>query len=729
MALSKYQQAVVDTLGKGQIVVESAPGSGKTRTVESLISEMILSGVNPSRIGAFTFSNKGASEMRWRVARTVFPNATQEELNFYADPFNKDAQEALGISDDPRSWITQDPRRSFIVDWICTIHALSFRLLKAFTNPAPRVLSGHWEREATDIIKDTIGELKYDADVKSVKYWIAQAITALVDPPHARDWFAEQLAERGADPTLHAGNLARCYRAYYDFCRRKGLVDFDMMQARVLWLLRNDNSFRQMAANMFDYIIVDEAQDTSEEQFEILAALIENTGNIVAVGDVDQSMYAFRGAQPEVLRSRFSARFPEVRRFSLPVNYRSVRSVINTSASLIALNYNGPSDPFLKAFASRDDAPDGDHLSYVHSATFSEMVSGIADTIEQGNPGDWFVLSRTRAECSAIHFGLLARGIKAVNKSGGLMMDADHIKKTIAYLKLACDYRGARNNTEILCEIANVATAGFRHPFTKRRHISGCKNDKSWVNCGCPIIHEQGVDYSHARYYGKEAVLKARNWAGIVAQQHDTNRGGFPSSSALGAQDLVGFVERLDDYKNDANKCLSVVIEDCMMPWLKAETGIGNDDPGENGIIEDFDVLKMLCEHGMTVEQYIDKLEGVASNNGSDDSDAVIIGTFHWSKGAERNKVVVNTTRCPIIPPILRKGQLPTTLPPTVEEERRLIYVGITRAKEHCTLVGASEWNAKEVPVSGFVRQLVASKMVLCSQDLYEIMEEQEETM
>ena len=110
--LNQFQQAVVDAHAIGPQVVEACPSSSKTFTAESLVAAIIESGVDPLRIGVFTFSNKGASEMRWRVARKLFPEATQDELD--------------DSPADIRVWIKTDPRRVFIVNWICTIHALSY---------------------------------------------------------------------------------------------------------------------------------------------------------------------------------------------------------------------------------------------------------------------------------------------------------------------------------------------------------------------------------------------------------------------------------------------------------------------------------------------------------------------------------------------------------------------------------------------------------------------------
>ena len=701
--LNQYQQAIIDSLAKGPQVIEACPGSGKTRTLEFLIAALIESGANPLRIGAFTFSNKSASEMRWRVARKLFPEATQNELDYFAEPFKAELDDSPA---DTRVWIEADPRRVFIVDWICTIHALSYRLLKA-AGYKLRVLSGKEQYEVDNIIKDGLKELDWEESPKAIKHWISKAIFDLVEPRQSETYYAQALADCGG-PVWRAGTLAELYRRYRDFLKFRKLVDFDLMQANVVYLLRNDPAFRAKATSMFDYILVDEAQDTSYQQCEIAWTLGEATNNIVFIGDTDQSLYAFRGAEPRVIRDYFVERYPAVQRFNLPINYRSAQSIITTAAKLITRNYAGSDDMYLKPFNWRETAEIGVPMTYTETSTFAELSENIANAILQSEaPGDWFVLSRTRAECAMIHTTLLSMGIPAINKSGGILFGAPHIRKVLAYARLACNYRDARDNVEILSEIANVATANFRAPMTRRRHVEGCCA-KPWQHCGCPIIQEEGMDYSAARFYGHKSVEAAGNWQGIVEQQFERNKGGFITIVAKGAQDLVSFVERLERLGNDATRVINTIITDCVMPWLATEEGLDDADLAENGKSEDFAVLTGLAINKTLLEflQTVDELGCSDGDSGAKERESVKVGTFHWSKGTENKYVAINTTRLPIVSPKLRQDQLPVGKPATIEEERRLLFVGITRAKEECHLFGARQWNNYEIETSLFIHEL-----------------------
>ena len=695
MKLNSYQQEIVDNLAQGPQVIEACPGSGKTRTLENLVAALVESGADPLRIGIFTFSTKAAAEARKRIAGTLWPDASGEELAFFENPKSNN-----GFS---REWAEEKPERQMLTDWTCTIHALSYRLLKA-SGYKLRVLSGKAKWEADNLIKDGLAELDWQESPKAVKLWISKAIIALIQPHEAMQWYAERLPP---DVAWHAPDLAELYRRYSDFCKSRNLVDFDMMQSRVVYLLRNSAKFKTWAQSLFDYILVDEAQDTSPQQAEILFSLAQETGNIVFCGDVDQSLFRFRGARPEVMRSDFDSIWPEVQRFNLPINYRSTQMIVRTAATLIGQNYSN-NGQYLKPFQSRPNAPEGQPVTYSEFGSFDQLAEEVSALVAQSEtPGDWFVLSRTRAECAAIHTKLVANGLPAINKSGGMLFGSPHIRKVLAYARLACNYQNSRDDLEILGEIANVATVNFRAPWTRRRHLPGCNNTKSWVNCGCPIIAEEGADYSHSRFYGQKAIEAAGSWQGVIDQLDETNRGGFPTSRAKGAKDLVGFVERLET-KTGARECLNVIIKDCVLPWLAAEEGVTDTDLAENGKVEDFDVLLSLCDPEMTVEQFLDRVEELSQGgeNGNE-AESVLVGTCHWSKGAERPRVAVNITRMPIVPPTRKPGMLPTGSAPAIEEERRLLFVAMTRAKEECHLLGALEWNGQEQLQSQFIGEVL----------------------
>ncbi len=698
MAMNEFQLKIVGQRNVADcIIVDACPGSGKTYTVENLVAALLDDG---RRIGLFTFSRKAAEDMRVRIAERVFNKLgdtplSDDEKQFFKDPFSI----KMG-----RDWIDRDVARRMLADWTCTIHGLSYRLLKT-AGQKPRVLSGKSAWEIKGLIKDKAKEIGYSEGWKPIEHYFHLATNALIDPKKTQGFYNEILQDV-SNGSWHADCLARLYLLYTDYCRERNLVDFSMMQAKVIKLIRTDPGFKEKISDLFDFVIIDEAQDTSDLQMEIIDALLGESARLILVGDVDQSMYAFRGAVPEVLHDK------EGTRFVLPINYRSTRNIIDTAASLIKSNYAALPD-LLKPFEPKPDALDGDPIEFMSCQTVEELGNQIALTMQDENyhPGDIFILSRTRAECALLHTELLRAKIPAINKSGGLLFGAPHIRKVLAYAQLACDYEGARDNLEILTEVANVATKDFLSPVTRRNHQPGCDNQKSWIDCGCPIIQQEGIDHSSARWYGKRSIEKAGDWQGIINQIFETNKGGYSTIAAKGALDLAGFVNRIARKKDDASLALLFIIEECVLPWLIEEDGIVEDDPGENGLMEDFDVLLSIVElPDQTLDQYLDMVQLLTNDNPTKEEDSVLLGTFHWSKGAERPIVFVNATRCPIIPPKTPEGRLPTGKPATMEEERRLVYVGLTRAKIKAFLIFAHLWNKRPVGLElvGEVKEILS---------------------
>jgi len=154
---------------------------------------------------------------------------------------------------------------------------------------------------------------------------------------------------------------------------------------------------------------------------------------------------------------------------------------------------------------------------------------------------------------------------------------------------------------------------------------------------------------------------------------------------------------------------LEMIASDCVIPWLEAEYGLADEDLAENGKAEDISLLINMAQDGMTLEQFLGDVESLTQGGeNQDDSQSVILGTIHWAKGRERKAVILNTTRLPVVPPKRKPGTLPVGRPPEISEERRLAYVGITRAMEVCTIVGALEWNQQPAERSRFVGELNA---------------------
>jgi DNA helicase II / ATP-dependent DNA helicase PcrA len=708
--LDEDQRLVITNKGKGPSVVDAGAGSGKTTTMVALVASMIADGVDPSKILAVTFTTKAAAEMRIRIAKAIWPEISERELAFFGNPKqDQDDDPFSDLQKFNREWVEADPIRKFLADWVCTIHAMSFRLLKA-AGFKLNVLSGPpHEYMVKNIIRDGLDEFKWSQSLKSVQAYIDSAIDDQISEEYnyAEAYFYRKLSSYSDVREDAPEILATIYKRYMSYMKTHNLVSFSMMQARVIELMGKDPAFAEKIASMFEYVIVDEGQDTDDKQIKILFFLARIFGNITMIGDVWQSLYKFRGAKPSVLEEDFVRAWANNKRFFMGTNYRSSKIIVANSTRMIANNYIGR-EQYLKDAHARDDAPDGDPIEYEAYETFSGLTNGIVTRLLESQKFDhWAILSRTRAECASIHMDLIKARIPAVNLSGGLLFGAPHVRKVLAYAKLVCNYQNARNDLDTLKEIANVASSEFLAPMSRRSHIDGCENTSPFKDCGCPVIIREGVDRSCVRYYAAKSIEAARNWKGIIAQMSEKTYNGQPSLASKGAADLVNFVTGLEDFADDALACINSIIGESVLPWLMHEEGIGEgDDLAENGKQEDFDVLRNMTKEGQTLEQFLEDVDALAMGQTKSEEGAVHIATVHKYKGLEIPFVILNTTRMPIQPPRRKEGELPVGVPNSIEDERNIAYVGATRAKEKLVIVQAHEWLGKKTPTSPFVEEL-----------------------
>jgi DNA helicase-2/ATP-dependent DNA helicase PcrA len=723
------QKSVIENRARGACLIMAGAGSGKTSTMVETVINMILDGVDPARILFVTFTTKAAAEARIKIAKAVWGDKiSKQELNYLGDPYNNQTpiEELNSEIVLNRSWVEADPIRKMLIDWTCTIHAMSKRLLESGGTKL-NVLGGGRDGMkhkwiVDQMIKDILDEYEWkECGPKHMTAYVSYGIQAMISVGEAEEFYTELLQDypdvRPDAPAI----FAEAYKRYISYMRQHNLVDFTMMQIDLLKQLRDNPTFRNFLQNKFDYIFVDEYQDTDYIQAEIINTIADKSKNLSVVGDVRQSLYHFRGAVPEIMESDFPEYWKDnLQRFHLNINYRSTQRIVRTTDDFILHNYPGREEIIGRSEA-RPGAPEGKPIEYAEYDDFESMASDIVSLIaEDGKPEDWYVLSRTRAECSLIHMEFIRRKVPAVNLVGGQVFGDSHVKKVLAYAKLACNYKNARNDIPTLTEVAPVASNKFLSPQTRRRHDTNCKNDKPWVDCGCPVIIREGIDYTPNRFYGAKSIEEAGSWNGILKQRNETNRGGYPSQASKGARDLVEFVDRLEQSKDDALQVINMIIEDSVLPYLMHEEGLDTDDLAESSKMEDFDVLRSMYKPEMTLEQYLDEVESLTNTMTGNEDESVKIATVHKVKGLESKKVVVNMTRMPIIPPIRKEGVPPVGIPNTIEDERCICYTAASRSMEELYFYASLKWNGMEIPRSQFVSEFGFSFDEL-EEELYDI--------
>ena len=283
---------VCDT--EGHVLVLAGAGSGKTRVLTSRIAYILESGLcAPSGILAITFTNKAAGEMRERLE---------------------------GMLGDVSSM------------WICTIHAMCVRILRQFAESAglKSNFSIYSETERANVIKKAFKELDFDDEklLKDAKYHIANAKMLGLEP----DIYGSRYAD-----VPHMDEIVLIYDRYEKHLSSNNALDFDDLLIRTLRLLRGNEEARDYLSGRFKYILVDEFQDTNAVQYNIIKLLASKHCNLFAVGDDDQSIYGWRGAEIENIL-RFDKDFPDAKVYKLERNYRSTGSILKFANEIIKHN-------------------------------------------------------------------------------------------------------------------------------------------------------------------------------------------------------------------------------------------------------------------------------------------------------------------------------------------------------------------------------------------------------
>ncbi|MDI9550153.1 MAG: UvrD-helicase domain-containing protein, partial [Bacteroidota bacterium] len=287
----------------GPVLIVAGAGSGKTRVLTSRVALLLEKGVEPSRVMALTFTKKAATEMKERIARIVGKR--------------KAWRIAMG-----------------------TFHSIFIRFLREYADflGYPPSFTIYDQSDSVSAIKACIKELQLDDKVykpKEVQSRISLAKNNLITATAYRN-NAQAVMN---DTHARKPRICDIYTRYADKCKRSGVMDFDDILLNMNILLRDNPVARESIASRFDYLLVDEYQDTNFAQYLILKKLAAPHRNICVVGDDSQSIYAFRGAKIENILN-FKKDYPDCRIFRLEHNYRSTANIVNAANSLIAKNEN-----------------------------------------------------------------------------------------------------------------------------------------------------------------------------------------------------------------------------------------------------------------------------------------------------------------------------------------------------------------------------------------------------
>ncbi|MBT4530672.1 MAG: UvrD-helicase domain-containing protein [Phycisphaerae bacterium] len=637
------QQAVAHKTGP--LLVLAGPGSGKTTVVTQRIATLIDGGVAPWQILALTFTNKAAQEMRNRVQLLL------EEKGLHA----------RGLT-------------------VSTFHAFCARVLREWGD---RVIG-----TTTFTIYDTADQRSAakkaiqacqmnESNFKpaSVLSVISNAKNKLIDV----DTFENEASD------FYAKSVAKIYRAYENILRGNDAVDFDDLLMKTAKLLETDSEVRKSLEDRYQYVMIDEYQDTNHTQFVIANKIAANHRNICVVGDPDQSIYAWRGADISNILD-FEEHYGEGAVVPLGRNFRSTGNIVNTAATLIENNLQRKGK---KLYTEHEDGDEPTVVSLEDEYCESESI--VKEVLRLRERGvllrEMAVLYRVNALSRVLEDAFRNAGVPYVVARGTAFYDRKEIKHAISYLRLLVN---PKDDVAFL-RIINTPTRGIGATSISRLEQIAYSLGFSLLEATSTVSKEQG--------FTARAVNAMKKFFENYRQWHIDARSEESLTAASSLADLVERVVResgLEELyaKNSGEEDLERLqnLEELVSAASEFEELYEAEHEGE----EPETPMHLLFAFLENVSLVSDA-DAVDPENG-----AVTLMTLHASKGLEFDFVAIAG---------LEEGMLPheraihdTT---QMEEERRLCYVGITRAKKYLHLS-----NARRRMQRGLTKRTISSRFI-----------------
>ena len=619
--LNDAQRAAVEYIDGPSLVIAGA-GSGKTRVLTYKIAYLLSQGMKPWSIMALTFTNKAAREMKERIGKLVGDDLA---LHLYMGTF----------------------------------HSIFSRILRAeaehigFNNN----FTIYDESDSRSLLKAIIKEMGLDD-----KAYKPAAVHARISMAKNNLVTAEAY---DSDPAILEQNkrakmpaIGKIYVAYVQRCRQANAMDFDDLLMLTFQLFRDHEEIRQKYAGRFDYILVDEYQDTNHVQMSIVMQLCKEKLRVCAVGDDSQSIYSFRGANIDNILN-YQKQLPGTQLFKLEQNYRSTQTIVEAANSLIHHNRN----QIQKEVFSKNDK--GEKIQYKPAYSDKEEALIVAKNIQRIKRQDdcgydhFAILYRTNAQSRSFEEEFRKQGIPYRIYGGLSFYQRKEIKDIIAYFRLVAN----PDDEEAFKRIINYPARGIG--ATTVMKIADCAHQNQvsfWEVIG--NVEHYGLNVN------KGTQTKLENFRLLISS----------------------FIDRshtLDVYElGDAIIRESRISEDIM-------SGKNADDLARQENLEEFlsgmqTFVAGRQEEGRMDEAYLtDYLQDVAlltdaDSEGEKDEPRVSLMTIHAAKGLEFATVFVVGLEENIFP-----SPLAAVSVRELEEERRLLYVAITRAEKHCILTNA----------------------------------------
>ena len=619
--LNEAQRAAVEYIDGPSLVIAGA-GSGKTRVLTYKIAYLLSQGMKPWSIMALTFTNKAAREMKERIGKLVGNDLAQHL-------------------------------------YMGTFHSIFSRILRAeaehigFNNN----FTIYDESDSRSLIKAIVKEMGLD-DKKYKPAAVHAKISMAKNNLMSAAAYESDAAIFEQNKRAQMPEVGKIFVAYVQRCKQANAMDFDDLLTLTYQLFREHEDIRHKYAARFDYVLVDEYQDTNHVQMSIVMQLCQEKQRVCAVGDDSQSIYSFRGANIDNILN-YQRQFQGTRLFKLEQNYRSTQTIVEAANSLIKHNRNQiPKDVF-------SENAKGEKIQYKPAYSDKEEAAIVAKDVkrirrEDGcQYSDFAILYRTNAQSRSFEEEFRKQGIPYRIYGGLSFYQRKEIKDIIAYFRLVAN----PDDEEAIKRIINYPARGIG--ATTVLKIADC-------------AHQNQVSFWE--------VIGAPERYGLAVTKGTMNK--LETFRLL----ISSFIERAqttDVYElGDAIIKESGISQDIM-------SGKDADDLARQENLEEFlsgmsAFVEERREEGRFDELFLqDYLQDVAlltdaDSDGDKDEPRVSLMTVHAAKGLEFPTVFVVGLEENIFPSPLSAASLRE-----LEEERRLLYVAITRAEKHCILTNA----------------------------------------
>ncbi len=614
--LNKEQREAVQTI-QGPLLVLAGAGSGKTKLLTSRIAYLIQNGVKPRNILAVTFTNKAAKEMKERLGNILGENVVKYM-------------------------------------WVGTFHGICGRILREnienYSFQSGKKLDKNFsiydENDSNAVIKQAIKKLNLDDKVyqpKLVKSVISNAKNKMQDAytfaTFARDFKSQK--------------IAAIYEEYENALNNNNAIDFDDMLLLTVKLLEQCKEVRQLYYDRFQHILVDEFQDTNMAQYKLINMLYTNLEpeipderSLCVVGDVDQSIYSWRGADYTIILN-FQKDFKKTKLIKLEQNYRSTANILNVANAIIENN----TERVDKVLYSQKG--DGELIDYYEAQDEADEANFIASRIKQDSGGDYnryAILYRTNSQSRALEEACMAAGIPYRIYGGLKFYDRKEIKDIIAYLKLIYnpdDSQSFRRIVNVPKRAIGDTTVKALSDFADSKDVSLFEAIKEIEESELsPRVQSKLKDFA-------ELILKFKNAAGSYSLQEFVTlviekSGYLAELQSQNTPESEADIENLQELVNVAGEFVPEESDNALGEFLQ-----------QVALVSDLDGMDDI------------------SNN-------VTLMTLHSAKGLEFPIVFLAGCDEGVFP-----HQRTFNIPSEMEEERRLMYVGVTRAEEKLYLSSA----------------------------------------